>query len=60
MEKETEIVFRCPFCMAEIWFNRKCDLEMHLYREHLRDVLEAFSKFHKFEVRKVVSKWMIH
>jgi len=59
MEKTTTVIYKCPFCKTEIWFNYQHELALHFYREHLQEALNILAEQYKTKVKKTHEKWMI-
>jgi len=55
---EPQFAFKCCFCKTDMIFNRKEDLEFHLLRNHLKQVLGFISKNCKTKVRLIRGKWL--
>ena len=58
-KKKSVIVYVCPFCEAQQYFNRQIDLEFHFYHEHLSEALTFISSKCLKTVSKTEGKWGI-
>jgi len=54
---ETVIVYACPYCSVNIWFDKKQDLMYHIYNEHIPQVLELIANKCRETVRRKHKKW---
>jgi len=59
MAKETSIIYRCPFCKGEVWFNYVHDLAFHFFKDHLGEALHAYANQQKTRVHKKFEKWIV-
>lgn len=59
MEKKKSVVYKCPFCDGEVWFDKRHQLVFHLYKEHLGATLQAYADQCKEEARRTQKKWHI-
>lgn len=59
MEKETELVYSCPFCESYCWFNHVYELERHIFKLHIQLALSQLSLSCLRKVSKSQKKWHI-
>ena len=59
MEKKTDLIYRCPYCCQEIWFDKANDLAYHIYNEHIKALLKEKTAAQKTRIKKTYKKWML-
>jgi len=56
---ETAIVYACPYCSVNIWFDKKQDLIFHIYKEHVKQALDIIAQHCKQVAQKKHKKWCL-
>jgi hypothetical protein len=59
MAEEKIVVYQCPCCPAPVWFNGVHEMSFHLYKEHMREMLDRLVKQNMVTVKKSHLKWMV-
>jgi len=58
-KNESNLIYRCPYCCAEIWFDKANGLAYHIYNEHIEALLKEKTETQKTRIKKTYKKWML-
>jgi hypothetical protein len=59
LEKKTEIVFVCPYCVGSVWFPNEFGLAGHIQKSHRLEAILDIARQNKFKASKTARSWNI-
>lgn len=53
-----QVVYSCPYCKLPVWFGQKGELVRHIFREHIKIVVDDAAEGCRQIVDYKRGKWM--